>query len=284
MYKPQPINTTSTEKLASSLQAELNRLAIEFSQPSDYISLKTIYAEPDRIFDGMMVKADGTTWNPGAGAGVYTRVGSSWVPFGVEAFPVGSIFISAVSTNPASLLFYGTWAAFGTGRVLIGYNAADTDFNAAEKTGGAKTKAISAHSGTAVADHASHTHSVTSNATVADHASHTHNYTDVPDHVHKHIIRGGTTASTTGTNVMASDATGGNNRWMAIDTSNPTGGVTTGVTAGPNTTLSHTVTNNAVTSGGPSATLTHTVTQPSAHTDLNVLPPYITVYMWKRTA
>jgi hypothetical protein len=39
-----------------------------------------------------------------------------------------------------------------------------------------------------------------------------------------------------------------------------------------------------VTSGNPSATLTHSVTQPSAHTDLNVMPPYITVYMWKRTA
>ena len=40
--------------------------------------------------------------------------------------PVGSIYINAaVTTNPATLLGFGTWAAFGTGRVIVGYNASD---------------------------------------------------------------------------------------------------------------------------------------------------------------
>jgi hypothetical protein len=254
---------------------------------------------------------------------------------GAEAFPVGAVFLSLVSTNPATLLGYGTWNAIGAGRVLVGLDAGDPDFDTDGETGGAKTIAsaasasaptftgsalgthshgtgtiaTSAHAGSAVADHASHTHGVTSNVAVADHASHTHTYTDVPNHTHPHNLQGGTTGATTGTNVMASTATGGSARAMAIATSNPTGGVSTGTTAGPNATLTHSVTNNAVTSAGPSATLTHSVTQPSAHTlsgsteavsagtpsgtvsaptitgsPTSVVQPYLVVRMWERVA
>jgi hypothetical protein len=202
------------------------------------------------------------------------------------AWPVGAVFISVVSTNPATLLGFGTWAAFGDGRVLVGLNSGDADFDTVEETGGAKTVAAAGtNSGGAVAAHAAHTHSVTSDVSVAAHASHTHTYTDVPNHTHPHNIQGGTTGSTTGTNVMGSTATGGSSRAMAIATSNPTGGVATGTTAGPSASLTHTMTNNAVTSGNPSASLTHTVTDPTfTGSATSVVQPYIVVYMWKRTA
>ena len=54
-----------------------------------------------------------------------------------QIYPVGSIYISVSNTNP-STLFGGTWAAFGTGRTLVGINTSDTAFNTVEKTGGAK--------------------------------------------------------------------------------------------------------------------------------------------------
>jgi len=58
---------------------------------------------------------------------------------GGPAFPVGFIFISVDPTNPATSLGYGTWVAFGAGRVLVGFNSGDTDFDTVEETGGAKT-------------------------------------------------------------------------------------------------------------------------------------------------
>jgi microcystin-dependent protein len=57
-------------------------------------------------------------------------------------FPVGSVFIAVVATNPATLLGYGTWSAFGAGRVMVGLDAGQTEFNVVEETGGAKTHTL----------------------------------------------------------------------------------------------------------------------------------------------
>jgi len=60
-----------------------------------------------------------------------------------SAYPVGSIYMNAaVSTNPGTLLGFGTWTAFGAGKVPVGIDASDTDFDAAEETGGAKTHTL----------------------------------------------------------------------------------------------------------------------------------------------
>lgn len=59
-----------------------------------------------------------------------------------DVYPVGSIYISTVSTNPNTLFGTGTWVAIGTGRVLVGINAADPDFDTVKKTGGEKTHTL----------------------------------------------------------------------------------------------------------------------------------------------
>ena len=63
-------------------------------------------------------------------------------PNGIKSFldavyPVGSIYMSVKSTNPGTL-FGGTWVAWGKGRVPVGINASDSDFNTVEKMGGVK--------------------------------------------------------------------------------------------------------------------------------------------------
>jgi len=80
-------------------------------------------------------------------------IGSNTATTLQAVYPVGSIYINAaVTTNPATLLGFGTWTAFGTGRVIVGYNASDTDFDALQETGGAKTHTLT------TAEMPSHTH------------------------------------------------------------------------------------------------------------------------------
>ena len=53
-------------------------------------------------------------------------------------YPVGSIYIATVSTNPNTLLGCGTWTAFAAGRVMVGVGTSDQAFSAGA-TGGEST-------------------------------------------------------------------------------------------------------------------------------------------------
>ena len=64
------------------------------------------------------------------------------------AWPIGAVFVSVVSTNPNTLLGYGTWSAIAAGRVLVGLDSGDTDFDTVKETGGAKTATATATAAT----------------------------------------------------------------------------------------------------------------------------------------
>ena len=83
-------------------------------------------------------------------------------------YPVGSIYINATSsTNPATLLGFGTWAAFGAGRMMVGLNSSDTLFDTAEETGGSKNAIVVSHT---------HTYSAT---TTSGQGGHVHYYPEL---------------------------------------------------------------------------------------------------------
>lgn len=55
--------------------------------------------------------------------------------------PVGFVVTLGVSTNPATLYGFGTWAAIA-GKVIVGLDAGQTEFDTLDETGGAKTHTL----------------------------------------------------------------------------------------------------------------------------------------------
>ena len=73
------------------------------------------------------------------------------------------------ATNP-STYFGGTWVTWGAGRVPVGINTSDSNFNTVEKTGGAATVTLT------TAQMPAHTHTFTgSSVTTSSKGAHTHN-------------------------------------------------------------------------------------------------------------
>ena len=74
-------------------------------------------------------------------------------------YPVGSVYTNAsVSTNPATLLGFGTWTAFGAGRVPVGFDSGNALFDTAEETGGSANAITVSHTHTATVTDPGHTH------------------------------------------------------------------------------------------------------------------------------
>ena len=70
-------------------------------------------------------------------------------------YPVGSIYINAnTSANPATYLGIGTWVRYGEGRVIVGQNSSESEFDTLNETGGAKTHTLS------VSELPAHTHTI----------------------------------------------------------------------------------------------------------------------------
>jgi hypothetical protein len=110
----------------------------EFNSIAGAISSKADIASP--TFTGTPAAPTATS-----GSNTTQIATTAFVTAALQAiYPVGSVYINATSSsNPATLLGFGTWEAFGAGRVMVGLNGSDTDFDTAEETGGSKTSTSS---------------------------------------------------------------------------------------------------------------------------------------------
>lgn len=68
---------------------------------------------------------------------LYDKVSSLLARF-ESAYHVGKIILDTTNVNPATYLGFGTWVLWGSGRVPVGVDTSQAEFNAVEKTGGEK--------------------------------------------------------------------------------------------------------------------------------------------------
>jgi microcystin-dependent protein len=226
--------------------------AIAFSKMADLTVSRALVSDSSGDVSVSAVTSTEIGYLDGVSSAIQTQIDTKTTLAAALAavYPVGSIYINATSsTNPATLLGFGTWSAFGAGRVMVGIDSSDSDFDGAQETGGAKTVTLS------TSNLPSHTHtfsgttgSTTPSMTATD-SGHSHGIT----------LKGNVPAVTTS---PASSS--------ASDT-------TTGTTASAQA-------NVTISGGAHTHTFSGTTGSTGSGSAVSIVQPYITVYMWRRTA
>lgn len=169
-----------------------------------------------------------------------------------KVYPVGSIYMSTVSTNPATLFGFGTWEAMPAGRVLLaqGKSSWGTTYNAGS-TGGEATHQL----------------------TVGEIPSHNHAVSIQSSGEHNHIANSNT--SGTHSHVLPTANALGSGSGYVIGTSN--GGT---LNTSGNGEHSHVITIN----NNGSHTHNTTVKETGSGQAHSNMPPYLAIYIWKRVS
>lgn len=179
-------------------------------------------------------------------------------------YRVGDIIMTTIATNPSSV-YGGTWIAWGAGRVPVGYNSSDSDFNSAEKTGGSKTQNYA------------HSHTVNAHSHV------------VPSHVHS--LNNDSACAMIGrtvqTPVTISYKNGGSRGGLTYDRRLTFVGGSSGQGLGIESINEKSSDVTSLYGNTNSASMTTQSSSPGTNSQLgskSVVQPYITCYFWKRTA
>ena len=78
LFSAEPLSTpVEQEYLVGYLQRQFQSIQSSF-QLGFAQNLKFFHAEPEKPHEGLLVGADGTNWNPGAGEGVYCYYAGTW--------------------------------------------------------------------------------------------------------------------------------------------------------------------------------------------------------------
>ena len=206
-----------------------------------------------------------------------------------KTYPVGSIYVSTAysTTSQVSVALGGTWEVYGSGKTLVGVNASDANFNTVNKTGGSSTTTLS------TTNLPSHTHSIPAlSGTAASAGAHTHSIPSLSGTTSTKQLTGsfgsgdgsGIFWPSLTSGVFSNGGTASNDYYGWGEAEDRRG------TIYFDASHNHTITTNASTSGSNGAH-THSVTinastagVTGSGTSFTNLQPYITVYMYRRTA
>ena len=199
-------------------------------------------------------------------------------------YPVGSLEFNVSGANPSSYLGFGTWELWGAGKVPVGVDTTQTEFNTVEKTGGSKTYTHTyshTHGVPGVAHtHTSAAHIHTINGHTHTTGDHTLTIAEIPSHGHNTTY---TTGAGTGyeSYKTGTSTTRGSNNYLIANTGG--GGAHNHGNTGSTSLTTNSTTPGATGSTTPSATTTNSQSTTNTSSTSNV-QPYITCYMWKRTS
>jgi hypothetical protein len=189
---------------------------LPLNDPAKIIKGTEFDAEFNAIVTAISSKADsanpvftGTPVAPTASPGTNTTqlATTAFVTSAAQSlYPVGSIYINASnSTNPGTLLGFGTWTAFGAGRVPVGFDASDALFDTAEETGGSKDAIVVSHTHTATVTDPGHNHTLSGR----EHALGTGNANEFSDTSAAETYSNNTSVKTATTGITVSNSTTG---------------------------------------------------------------------------
>lgn len=163
-------------------------------------------------------------------------------------WPVDSIFISISSENPGVTMGFGTWVRFAEGKTIFSQSGAITALDTAEETGGSVTIAAN--------NLPEHAHDFSGTGTLPDHVHDAGSYS-INDLYPQQTGKDGSTGSVYSGSLTSTQNT------------------VTGYSGSPQTSSADTTV--------PAIAVTGT-TDANTTTAADYYPPYIVVYMWKRTA
>jgi hypothetical protein len=143
----------------------------EFNSIATAVATKADLASP--TFTGSPVLPTGTTATTQTSTDSSTKLATTaFVQTVLQAlYPVGTVYTNATSsTNPATLLGFGTWTAFGAGKVMVGLDSGDATFSTVGNTGGSKdaVNVSHTHTATSTVTDPTHRHNIGSNDSTAD--------------------------------------------------------------------------------------------------------------------
>ena len=155
-------NFASKDSLSSGSALKIikgTEIDTEFNNIQTAVATKADLASPS--FTGTPSFPTGTTAVTQSSSDSSTKLATTaFVQAVLQAlYPVGSVYSNATSgTNPNTLFGFGTWTAFGAGKVMVGLDSGDATFSTVGNTGGSKDAIV-----------VSHTHTATSTVTDSGH-------------------------------------------------------------------------------------------------------------------